>query len=186
MASQSGKKQATSNVKTLQELHLISLAINVLSIIALFIFKRPSNWFPWIIISLPSWGLQYFIEKGGRPRFNDEGKLLRVGDDLKLSGSLYEYFFDVIYVTWILDILMIVFGTNFIWWIYLIIPGFAGYKIWGFIAPFLFKSKGGAAAVPKGLSESTDNESNDANNGKSKRRQKLEARRDKGPSVKYR
>ncbi|KAK6197480.1 uncharacterized protein RJT21DRAFT_123295 [Scheffersomyces amazonensis] len=184
MASQSSKKQAQSNIKTLFELHVISLVINILSILGLFVLHRPSNWIPWIIISLPAWGLQYFIEKGGRPRYNGEGKMTRVGDDLKLSGSLYEYFFDIIYVTWFLDILMIIFGTNYVWFLYSVIPIFAGYKIFGFVAPFLKKSKGPVGADTSSTGTGADTGSSAS--GKSKRQQKLEARRDKGPSVKYR
>ena len=37
----------------------------------------------------------------------------------------------------VLDILMIIFGTNKVWYLYLVIPGFAIYKLSGFILPFI-------------------------------------------------
>ena len=44
--------------------------------------------------------------------------------------------FDTMYITWIIDILMIVLGTNKVWWLYSIIPGFAIFKVVGIIKGF--------------------------------------------------
>lgn len=139
MASQSSKKTAQANTTTLNQLHAISAGINLAVLIIVYFFRRPSNYKPWVLFSLPSWFFQYTLEKSGRPTYQGN-KLVRSGEDIHHEG-LYEYFFDIIYVTWILDILMVILGTNYVWFLYLAIPGYAGYKIFGVAAPFLKKSK---------------------------------------------
>lgn len=177
MASQSSKKIAVSNAKTLKELHLVTLIINFLSIIAIFILKRPSSSKSYIILSIPAFFCQYTLEQSGRPTYSidsssNKPKLIRCGDDLKGEG-LFEYMFDCIYITWLIDILMIILGTNYVWWIYLIVPGYCAYKASAFIKSFL----GGSGNTSK----SSEKESkNDSKSTKSKRQTKLEARRDKG------
>ncbi|KAK6457892.1 uncharacterized protein RJT20DRAFT_27328 [Scheffersomyces xylosifermentans] len=180
MASQSSKKLAQANTTTLNQLHIISGVINVLTLLIVYFVQRPKNYKPWVLFSLPSWFFQYTIEKSGRPTYHNN-KLIRSGEDIHHEG-LYEYFFDVIYVTWLLDILMVIFGTNYVWLLYLVIPGYAGYKLFGFAAPFLRKSKpaASAAAANSGPDDST------TDSGKTKRQAKLEARREKGPATRYR
>lgn len=176
MASQSSKKTAVSNAKTLKELHLISLVVNALALIVLFVFHRPASKKPYIILSIPAFFCQYTLELSGRPTYTTDKatgyqKLVRSGEDIKGAG-LFEYMFDCLYVTWFIDILMIVLGTNFVWWIFAIIPGYCGYKA-AILAKSFFGGRGGAAAAPVSPEE-------DAKNGKSKRQTKLEARREKG------
>ena len=81
----------------------------------------------------PKYILQYSLEKFGRPKYTNGNSLVSSGEDIRLLGSLYEYYFDVIYLTWGFDILMIIFGSNKVWYGYLIIPGFAIYKLSNFI-----------------------------------------------------
>ncbi|KAF6070309.1 hypothetical protein FOB64_002385 [Candida albicans] len=100
------------------------------------------------------------------------------GEDIRLSGSLYEYYFDVIYLTWGFDILMIIFGSNKVWYGYLIIPGFAIYKLSNFILPFIKKNKSNGSTP-----EEQQAETKQTNSATSKRQQKLQARREKGPAV---
>lgn len=107
--------------------------------------------------------------------------MVKSGEDIRLKGSLYEYYFDVIYITWFLDILMIIFGTNKVWYLYLVIPGFAIYKLSGFILPFIKKNKN-----PTAQEAEQDQRGASGNTATSKRQQKLQARREKGPAVRYR
>lgn len=175
MASQSSKKTAVSNAKTLKEVHLISLVINLLALFVLFVFHRPGSKIPYFIFSIPAFLCQYTLELSGRPSYTVDkvtgySKLVRSGEDIKGAG-LFEYMFDCLYITWFVDILMIVIGRNFVWWFLAIIPGYGGYKAATFAKSF-FGGKGGVAA-----STSPEDE---AKGGKSKRQTKLEARREKG------
>ncbi|RCK56644.1 Late endosome and vacuole interface protein 10 [Candida viswanathii] len=182
MASASAKKQASSNVAMLNQLALISGIINLLALLAIFVLGRPASFKPWLFWSVPSFLLHYSLESSGRPTYSQDGKnlLIRSGEDIRLKGSLFEYYFDVIYITWFLDIAMIVLGSNKVWYAYLIIPGFAVYKLSGFILPFIKKNKGGDAGAE------AEQAQKGGNSATSKRQQKLQARREKGPAVKYR
>lgn len=172
MASQSSKKTAAANEQTLKELHLISLAINALALFSLFVFGRPQSKWKYIIFSLPALGCQFVLEKSGRPTFTEGSvsglkTLSKSGDDIKGPG-LFEYMFDCIYITWFCDILMIVFGSNKVWLLLLVIPGFLGYKLFN-----IGKSFFGGKKLP--VAEESAETAN-APQGKSKRQTKLEQR----------
>ncbi|CAH2355526.1 SRP-independent targeting protein 2 [[Candida] railenensis] len=185
MASNRDKKIATANANTLKELHLITLAINALVILIIYFFSRPSSFLPYIIFSFPAFFSQYTLEKSGRPKYgNDEygqHRLISSGDEIKGEG-LFEYMFDIIYVTWFLDILMVAFGSNKVWWLFLAVPGYASYKLFGFVKPFLSLGKGSKA---DGVPESDDTADKSGKKGQSKRQAKLEARGQK-QQVRYR
>lgn len=170
MAGQSLKKTASANEKRLMQLHTISLAINILVMLSLLGLKRPSSYMKYIFFSIPGWICEYFIEKSGRPKYSVDSisgqrKALRSGDDLHQSGLL-EYMFDIIYITWFLDILMILFGSNKVWWLFSIVPLFAFYKI---------------SELVKGFRGSSDTKKSDAKTEPeiSKRQAKKEARKNK-------
>ena len=188
MSAGSQKKLATKNKSILLQFRYIAATINVLAIIAIFYFNRPSRSITYILLSTPSFILQYVLESSGLPKFGADGKVLSSGADIMQKGSLFEYCFDVIYLTWILDVLMIVFGSNKVWWGYAMIPGFAIYKISGFVLPFFRKSGGGQqqqqGADKDGATSSSTTKKD--NSGLSKRQQKMKARQEKGPAVKYR
>lgn len=180
MASGSSKKLAAANSKTLNQLHLITAIINIVSILGIFVLKRPASYKPWLILSIPSFIIEYNLEKSGRPTFSGS-KLIRSGDDIHQQGGLYEYFFDIVYLTWAFDILMVIIGSNKVWWLYSVIPGFAIYKLYGIVSPFLQNRKGAKAG-----SEEQQQQQQQSASGTSKRQQKLQARREKGNTVKYR
>ncbi|EMG46838.1 ENV10 SRP-independent targeting protein 2 [Candida maltosa Xu316] len=184
MASASAKKQAVSNTTMLNQLSLISSIINLLTILSIFVIHRPASFKPWLFFSLPSFVLHYSLEKCGRPKYNGK-TLISSGDDIRLPGSLFEYYFDVIYLTWFFDILMILTGSNKVWYLYLVIPGFAIYKLSNIILPFLKKNRKGPAGGNDENEESESDKGNNSNSGTSRRQQKLQARREKG-QVRYR
>lgn len=172
MASQSSKKIATANSQTLKELHLISLLINSLVILSLFLFHRPASKWKFVVFSLPALGCQLVLEKSGRPIYSLDSlthlsKLVKSGDDIKGPG-LFEYMFDCIYVTWFCDILMILFGSNKVWVFFLIVPGFMVYKVANLAKSFMGGSSG-STQVPKDKVALPSQE-------KSKRQTKLEQR----------
>lgn len=143
MASQSSKKTAQANAQTLKELHLIALVVNLLALVAIFGLKRPARFWPYFLLSLPSFGCQYVLESSGRPRYvveNGHQKLVRSGDEIKGPG-LFEYMFDTIYTTWLCAVLMVVFGSNKVWWIYAVIPGYVAWKVSALARSFFGKLK---------------------------------------------
>lgn len=185
MSANSQKKLAARNKSILYQLRYIAATINLIAIFAIFYFGRPSSSFTYISLSIPSFILQYVLESSGLPKIGPEGKVLVSGADILQKGSLFEYCFDVIYLTWTLDVLMIVLGSNKVWWGYAMIPGYAVYKISGFVLPFFRKSGG------NGQQGGVDNDTTGAstkkdNSGLSKRQQKMKARQEKGPAVRYR
>lgn len=167
MASSSTKKTASSNEQKLYELHLISGVVLTFSLLVIAFFKRPQNWKLYILYQIPLLGCQYIIEKSGRPTYKWDNvgqynKLVNSGMDLNQSG-LTEYLFDIIYVSWILDALTVIIGSLKVWYLFLVVPGFAVFKLSGFIKAFFPKSE---TAPP--VAASTEKQE------KSKRQQKLE------------
>jgi len=137
MASQSMKKLAAANTEILKQIHLLAVIINLIVIMVLLVFNRPKSLIPYLLFSCPAFFCQFIIEQSARPvydvdRMSGQRKLLKAGEDVKHEG-LYEYMFDTMYITWIIDILMIVLGTNKVWWLYSIIPGFAIFKVVGLV-----------------------------------------------------
>lgn len=67
---------------------------------------------------LAGW-LQFQLESVGTPRFDEKGGVITSGSDLGQEG-LTEYMFDVIYLTWGIQIL-VAFTTTYAWWLYLLV-----------------------------------------------------------------
>ncbi|CAI5758929.1 unnamed protein product [Candida verbasci] len=175
MSSASVKKIATANTNILNQLLLIQIIVNLLVLVIYIIFKRPTSIKPYIIFNIPNFLLNYNLETSGRPKYVN--KNLKVSTDLNQKG-LIEYYFDVIYVTLFLNIIMVVFGSNKVWYLYLIIPGYIVYTLGGYVLPFLKKDKGQVGTEPVQAEN---------NSGLSKRQQKLQQRKEKGgQQVKYR
>ncbi|KAH3667441.1 hypothetical protein OGAPHI_003090 [Ogataea philodendri] len=172
MAGASDKKQAAANESILKQLHIASAVINILALVALFVLHRPATKKYYILFSLPGLGCLYVIENVGRPKYhkNPQGYsvLTSAGQDLQQQG-LTEYMVDIVYLTLIIDVLMIVFGSNKVWLLLLAVPAFAGYKLKGLIAPFFARKQ--------------TTEPVEAEPVKSKRQQKLENKKTK---IRYR
>jgi hypothetical protein len=72
--------------------------------------------------SLATW-VQFQIEFVGRPKFDERGGVLDPGSDLAQLG-MTEYMFDVLYLTWGIQ-LLVAFTTTWAWWLYLLVcPSF--------------------------------------------------------------
>lgn len=182
MAALSSKKTATSNLKTLKELHLISLTINAFALVSILVLKRPSSKWKYAVLSAPALACQYVLEKSGRPVYSvdqvsGQRKLVRSGDDIKGPG-LFEYMFDCIYVTWFCDLLMVILGSNKVWYLYLVIPGFIGFKLISIARSFM----GGSSKAK----QATEPQAAATEQGKSKRQAKLELRGQRGQRVVHR
>lgn len=171
MAGASLKKIASNNVKILKEIHTLSGLIVAISSLAIFLLHRPSNYKPFILFNVPLAIVQYVLETTGRPKY-EQNKLVGTPNDLKLEG-LTEYMFDLIYYTLLEDILMIVFGSNKVWWLYLAVPAFIGYKSFWLL-------KMGKNLLGLGRSKNVPVEEEPEQPQISKRQAKMEARGQKG------
>jgi hypothetical protein len=84
---------------------------------------------PYLLLTAPALALEIFLETSSRPKYTTDSTgipLLRTaGGDLEAKG-LTEYFWDVIYWTWINLSLVILFG-NRAWWLYLAVPAYSVY-----------------------------------------------------------
>lgn len=143
MASQSAKKLAAANNAILKQTHLISLGVNFFVLFVWYWIRRPKSLIPYAALSLPAIFLEILIERYGRPKYSVDASngyqtLLNPGNDLNHEG-LYEYFFDVIYITWILGALILLTGSNKVLWLYSLIPGYAIFKILGIFLSFFGK-----------------------------------------------
>lgn len=128
MANAAAKKLATANTASLKQLHLLSLSVNGIFWLIYMIWRRNISLKYYIFMSLPAFFLQYQLERIGRPRYDANG-LVAPGEDLNQKG-LTEWFHDIIYVTLLCDILVLVFGSNWPWVLYMAIPGYAVTKIY--------------------------------------------------------
>uniref|UniRef100_A0A060T7Y7 ARAD1C25630p n=1 Tax=Blastobotrys adeninivorans TaxID=409370 RepID=A0A060T7Y7_BLAAD len=157
MANSAAKKLAASNTETLKGLHIAFAIINVFVILGHFGLGRPANIRPYILFSLPSFFLQYQLERIGRPKYDSKG-LVHPGEDLSMGG-LTEWMQDVVYLTWVCDILLVITSTNMVWYLFLAVPGYAAYKIY---TTFI---KSGRSPNPEGEAQAQ---------AKSKRQEKLD------------
>ncbi|SAM03259.1 hypothetical protein [Absidia glauca] len=176
MANASSKKIAAANTKTLANLQIGLVAVNAIYLLWRVFYHwasltKTEGFF--YIVTTGLTGLFYSILKSsGTPSYAADGTLRSSGDDLNSEG-LTAYMFDIIYVTWFVDITTAFISSKF-WYTYLVIPGYALYKGLPFIMSFLGRGGGGGGA---------GNEADNADqSGKSKRQQKMEKR---GGKVKY-
>lgn len=141
MAGAAEKKRAQRNTEILASLHKISISIAIVSLISITIFKRPGQCLPYFLFfNIPSMVCEYIVENIGRPTFevNEDGYtvLVRAGDDLQQSG-LTEYMFDIVYLSNLINLLMSLFGTMKVWYLILIVPVYACWKLKGLASTVL-------------------------------------------------
>ncbi|KAI9484265.1 MAG: hypothetical protein EXX96DRAFT_561609 [Benjaminiella poitrasii] len=174
MANASSKKIAAANKKTLENLRKGLLSINTIY----FLWRIVYHWDSFTIgqfllyIVTTSLTLVFYrvLSSSGSPHYAADGSLLSSGDDLNSEG-LTAYMFDIIYVTWFVHITT-AFISNKFWFVYLVIPGYAAYKVIPLVMSYLGKTN-------KPSNEESVSQS------KSKRQVKLEKRANKGSQIKY-
>ncbi|KAH9844001.1 putative opsin [Rhodofomes roseus] len=176
MANASAKRTAQQNAETIKNMNLGMLLTGALSLL-LRVFLRKGTLSPtrlsfWLLVLsyVPSIFLSRYLERIGSPKRDPTtGTLISSGEDLGRPGVI-EYAFDVIYITWACQVGSGIFGDWF-WFFYLVIPLYAGYKLWTVaISPLLLGRSSGAGvqedAAPKEAS--------------SKRQEKLRKRAERG------
>jgi hypothetical protein len=131
MAQKAKKDRAKSNSTALNNLHIGSLAVNLIFLLFRYFFKSRSLLL-WFVLSVPSFLCEFTLERTGRPSFDPSTGALRAsGEDLAAPG-LTEYMFDVIWVTWGTTVLVTLFG-NWFWLLWAIVPAFGAYKGFGLL-----------------------------------------------------
>lgn len=172
MAQKSAKLLAVKNNARLKQTHLITLVIHGIFLLFCFIIRRSLSFTTYIVLSAPALVLEYWLDSIARPKYDAAGNLLRAGEDLDAPG-LTEFFWDVIYWTWI-NIVAVVLIGNSAWWAYLLVPAYAIYA--AFTTAKGVRGALGGMAGAGGEPETPQ--------GQSKRQQKMEARG--GQKVRYR
>ncbi|KUI58777.1 Meiotically up-regulated gene 69 protein [Cytospora mali] len=131
MAQKAKKDRAKSNLEALKSLHLGAAIVNGLFLLWHFFFKSRSLW-AYVLLSAPSFFCQFALEKAGRPSYDPStGALRNSGEDMSSPG-LTEYMWDVIWVTWACQVLVMLFG-NWFWIIWAVVPAYGAYKGYGLL-----------------------------------------------------
>ncbi|KAK0498411.1 hypothetical protein EDD18DRAFT_1157597 [Armillaria luteobubalina] len=176
MANASAKRIASQNEITVKRLRIGLLLPTVLSFVLRFLLRRSA--FPpsktslgiYIATFFPGFFLSnYLIKIGTTRRDPTTGTLMSYGEDLGQPG-VTEWCFDVVYITWACQIGSGAFGEWF-WWLYMVIPLYAIFKLWtSALSPLLL---GRAAAA--GANDVPEKEP-----ATSKRQEKLKKRSERG------
>lgn len=131
MAQKAKKDRAKSNIESLKNLHLGAVIVNGLFLLWHFLFKSRSL-LAYALLSAPSFICQFALEKAGRPSYEKStGALRNSGEDMSAPG-LTEYMWDVIWVTWAVQIIVMFFG-NWFWLFWAVVPAYGAYKGYGLL-----------------------------------------------------
>ncbi|KAI9592761.1 hypothetical protein BDF19DRAFT_416065 [Syncephalis fuscata] len=172
MANKSAKKTAIENARILRNVQWGMLIVNITYIVVQFGWYNADVTFYRVIRYLLTWLPTLFIYRQfasmAQPQRDMSGAIVSGGDDLNAPG-LTSYMFDILYVTWFVHLGSLAWSS--VWWFYLVIPCYAFYSIWGFVAPMLGFGGNG-------------NKGGDQEASKSKRQQKMEKRQQRG-NVQY-
>ncbi|KAH8153146.1 uncharacterized protein LAJ45_02733 [Morchella importuna] len=124
MANKASKSLARANARTLTRTHTITASLHALFILYRLLFRHGS-WRKYLVLSLPSLVIEYYLERLGRPTYTATGDLRSPGEDMEAKG-VTEYLWDVVYATWVVMGLVGVAG-EWAWWLWTIVPAYAGY-----------------------------------------------------------
>ncbi|KAF3906413.1 hypothetical protein ABW20_dc0105149 [Dactylellina cionopaga] len=173
MAQKAAKATAKKNESSLNNLHLIAVAINVFFIVFRFFIRSSTvsktSIYSYIIFNAPALGIELYLESIGRPR--DPRK---AGDDLG-AGGMMEMLWDVVYVTWFCMTLVAFFG-EWCWVLWAAIPLYGAYAA--------YSTAMGMRDTLSGMGGAANDMS--AAGAPSKRQAKIEKRGSDGKNVKYR
>ncbi|KAJ1644188.1 hypothetical protein IWQ61_010445 [Dispira simplex] len=138
MANNAAKKLAIENAKTIKRLKQWFYGVNLVYVLGRFIWQFSSvtwgNSLGYVTTFLVSFFVFQQLVSMGQPYYNEQGELIRSGEDLSLPG-LTSYMFDVLYVTWFVHL-----GTlwsDLFWYLYVLLPGYAIYALGGYVWPYL-------------------------------------------------
>ncbi|KAH7690778.1 SRP-independent targeting protein 2/TMEM208 protein [Dioscorea alata] len=171
MANQGAKKRKEENKQHMIKLLRLIIACNVIYVLVrMLIFHSTFTWKHWIGLFVTSlaYGISYQqLANMAKATYSNSGELVDGGFDMS-TGGVCGYLHDVIYITSFVQVTSIISGK--FWWVYLVIPAFAGYKILGFAKGFLSLGSEG---------DTEDEKSR-------KKREKMERRASRGKFIKTR
>ncbi|KAG9133022.1 hypothetical protein Leryth_015403 [Lithospermum erythrorhizon] len=172
MANQGAKKRKEENTRHMQNILRVIIACNVIYLIVRAgIFHSSFTWKHWVGLLLTSVAY-YFpykqLDSMARPSYGDNGELIDGGFDMSSTG-ICGYLHDIIYITCFVQLTTII--SEKFWYTYLVIPGFAAYKLSGIIRGFL----------PQGGSEGDEEDEKTR-----KKREKMEKKASRGKFMKTR
>ncbi|POS73382.1 hypothetical protein DHEL01_v208232 [Diaporthe helianthi] len=131
MAQKAKKDRAKSNAESLKGLHIGAATVNGLFLLWTLLISSRSLWV-YVLLSIPSFACEFALEKAGRPSFDPStGALRSSGEDLSAPG-LTEYMWDVVWVTWACQVLVMFFG-NWLWLVWAVVPAYGAYKGYGLL-----------------------------------------------------
>ncbi|KAI8147110.1 hypothetical protein BJV82DRAFT_376812 [Fennellomyces sp. T-0311] len=173
MANASAKKLAIQNDKILDNLRKGFMIVHI----TFLSYRVFYNWATFTTAQLALYvmttGVSMFmystLESTGRPYYDATGTLIKSGEDMNAEG-LTAYMFDIIYVTWFTQMMAAFVSTKF-WYTFLVIPGYATYKLLPMAISQIRKARAQGGAE-------------EAEGSKSKRQEKMEKKAKKG-HVKY-
>ncbi|KAJ5733509.1 hypothetical protein N7493_002295 [Penicillium malachiteum] len=125
MAQKAAKTLATRNSAVLTRTHLISAALHILFLFLHQIFHRPRSLKPYFLLAVPTLVIEYYLDRVGRPRYNEDGSLRSAGEDLNATG-LTEYMWDILYWTQGCILAVCIFNDR-AWWLWAVVPLYSVY-----------------------------------------------------------
>ncbi|XP_051143394.1 uncharacterized protein LOC127259818 [Andrographis paniculata] len=145
MANQGAKKRKEENARHMKNLLRLIIASNVIYlVIRIGFFYSSFTWKHWmgLILTTAAYVIPYQqLAAMAKPSYTDGGELLDGGFDMS-TGGICGYLHDVIYITCFVQLSSIL--SEKFWLVYLVIPGFAAYQLFGFIKGFLSHGSEGA------------------------------------------
>ncbi|KAF8318300.1 uncharacterized protein EI90DRAFT_3147303 [Cantharellus anzutake] len=174
MANASAKKTAAQNEVAIKNLQIGMLIANISYFLLRLIL--PYRTFP------PTWRQLTLYIMTAIPEFVLFRHLISTGLDRPwggfISGGITEWCFDVIYITWLCQVGSALIG-EFVWWLYLSIPLYAGFKAWStFLSP-LIASRSPPGSIVQSSNEGAVEGATNSADGLSKRQIKLQKRAEK-------
>jgi hypothetical protein len=142
MSNQSAKKIKQRNEQIIFRLKWITFFILIFYIFFRILYNFQSfsylHWLGFILLIFAYLFCFYGIISLAKPIYNEKGELIYGGTDFSIGG-VTEYYFDIIYISWFVQITSIF--SDWFWFFYLLIPLFAIYKIFSsIIIPFFLNS----------------------------------------------
>lgn len=141
MANKNQKKVDESNKKILANIQLTIIIINIIYFVFRILWSWESFGFfsicGFLILNAVYYFTYRYLVNYSQPTITEEDYF--VEDLNKCQGSFAEYCFDIFYIQYFVQITTIF--SNWFWLVYLVLPGFALYKIFGYLLMF-WKLKG--------------------------------------------
>lgn len=151
MANQAAKKRRAENEGIMKRMRYLLLLVNLLYVALRVVWMNDSfgfwHWVGFGGCSLVNVLVYWWIASLATPTYDATGDLIDGGADLNTHGNLSEYAFDVVYIVVFVQLTTII--SEYFWFILLVIPAFAGYKLLGLVLGGLSGSGGPAAEETK-------------------------------------